>query len=36
MRVWKDKIRMILGKKQGGELWPGCMWLRVGISGRVL
>jgi hypothetical protein len=32
---WEDNIRMFLGK-WGGEVWIGCMWLRVGTSDRLL
>jgi hypothetical protein len=28
-------LEWILGK-QGGEVWTGCIWLRIGISGRLL
>jgi hypothetical protein len=28
-------LKRILGK-QGGKLWTGCIWLRIGTSGRPL
>jgi hypothetical protein len=29
----EDSIEWILGK-WGGKLWTGCIWLRIGTSGR--
>jgi hypothetical protein len=28
-------LKWILGK-QGGKIWTGCIWLRIGTSGRLL
>jgi hypothetical protein len=28
-------LEWILGK-YGGEVWTGCIWLRIGTSGRIL
>jgi hypothetical protein len=34
---WEDNIRMDL-REIGweGKVWTGCIWLRIGISGRLL
>jgi len=34
-RRWKNNIKNILGK-QGGKVWTGRMWLRIGSSGGLL
>jgi hypothetical protein len=30
--TWKIVLKWILGK-QGGKVWTGCIWLRIGTSG---
>jgi len=32
MNSWEE---WILGK-QGGKVWTGCIWLRIGTGGRIL
>jgi hypothetical protein len=32
---WEYNIRMYL-RETGGEVWNGCIWLRIGTSGRHL
>jgi hypothetical protein len=32
---WKIMFESLLGKKDG-KLWIGFVWLRIGISGRML
>jgi hypothetical protein len=32
---WEDNIIMDLGE-MGGKVWIGCIWLRIGTSGRIL
>jgi hypothetical protein len=34
-RRWEDNIRWLL-KKQGGKVWIGCIWLRIGTSGGLV
>jgi hypothetical protein len=29
---WEDDIRMNLAK-YGGEVWSGCIWIKIGTSG---
>jgi hypothetical protein len=35
MHRWEDNNRWALGK-QGGKVWPGCIWHRIETSGRLL
>jgi hypothetical protein len=28
-------LEWLLGK-QGGKVWPGCIWLRIGANGELL
>jgi hypothetical protein len=32
---WKIIFKRIFGK-YGGKVWMGCIWLRIGASGRCL
>jgi hypothetical protein len=32
---WEDNIRMDI-REIGGKVWTGFIWLRIGISGRLL
>jgi len=32
---WEDNIRMDL-REIVWQVWTGCMWLRIGIDGRLL
>jgi hypothetical protein len=35
-RRWKVNNRMDLREKEGGKLWTGCIWVRIGSSGGLL
>jgi len=34
-RIWEHNIKRMLGE-EGGKLWTGVMWPRIGTNGRLL
>jgi hypothetical protein len=31
-RRWEDNILKLLLRKEGGKVWTGCIWLRIGTN----